>query len=189
LGLYSLLGILPPGWWRWFTTILYKVEDLFDAWIKFPDYLKTPIMGAGAGRHWAFCLPSGAGSGYEGMELALHGKVAWWLLFVIMGIKILATSADHRRRHERRHLRAQPVYRGHAGRGIRPVGAQRILPEITAGAGAYALVAMAAVVAGTTHGPLAAFLILFEMTNTYTIILPLDDQLALSPPWWPAGAR
>jgi CIC family chloride channel protein len=44
---------------------------------------------------------------------------------------------------------------------------------ITADPGAYALVAMGAVVAGTTHAPITAIIILFEMTATYKIILPL----------------
>jgi CIC family chloride channel protein len=48
-----------------------------------------------------------------------------------------------------------------------------LLPEITASAGAYSIVGMAAVVGGTTHGPLSAILILFEMTGNYRIILPL----------------
>ncbi|MCK4986303.1 MAG: chloride channel protein, partial [Desulfobacterales bacterium] len=37
----------------------------------------------------------------------------------------------------------------------------------------YSIVGMGAVVSATTHGPLAAILILFEMTGDYKIILPL----------------
>ena len=37
----------------------------------------------------------------------------------------------------------------------------------------YALVGMAAVVAATTHAPLTAILIVYEMTRSYQIILPL----------------
>jgi CIC family chloride channel protein len=46
-------------------------------------------------------------------------------------------------------------------------------PSVTAPAGAYALVGMAAVVAGTTHAPITAILIVFEMTGDYRIILPV----------------
>jgi len=48
-----------------------------------------------------------------------------------------------------------------------------IWPASTAGSGAYALVGMAAVFGGAAHAPLTAILILFEMTNSYRIILPL----------------
>ncbi|MFQ5551973.1 MAG: chloride channel protein, partial [Gemmatimonadales bacterium] len=39
--------------------------------------------------------------------------------------------------------------------------------------GAYALVGMGAVVAGATHAPITAILIIFELTGDYEIILPL----------------
>ena len=48
-----------------------------------------------------------------------------------------------------------------------------LFPNVTASAGAYSIVGMGAVVGGTTHGPLSAILILFEMTGNYRIILPL----------------
>jgi CIC family chloride channel protein len=44
---------------------------------------------------------------------------------------------------------------------------------VTASPGAYALVGMGALVAGTTHAPITAILILFELTNDYRIILPV----------------
>jgi CIC family chloride channel protein len=48
-----------------------------------------------------------------------------------------------------------------------------VFPGVTASSGAYSIVGMGAVVSGTTHGPLSAMLILFEMTGDYKIILPL----------------
>ena len=48
-----------------------------------------------------------------------------------------------------------------------------LFPGVTAQPGAYAIVGMGAVVSATTHGPLTAILMLFEMTGDYKIILPL----------------
>jgi CIC family chloride channel protein len=48
-----------------------------------------------------------------------------------------------------------------------------ILPEIASPYGAYAAVGMAAVMAGTSHAPISAILILFEFTGNYDLILPL----------------
>jgi len=53
-------------------------------------------------------------------------------------------------------------------------------PEVTAGPGAYALVGMAAMVAGATHAPMTAMLIIFEMTSDYRIILPLMVAVVFS---------
>jgi CIC family chloride channel protein len=48
-----------------------------------------------------------------------------------------------------------------------------VYPTVTASSGAYSLVGMAALVAGTTQAPITAILILFELTDNYRIILPL----------------
>jgi len=48
-----------------------------------------------------------------------------------------------------------------------------ILPEIASPYGAYAAVGMAAVMAGTSHAPISAILILFELSGNYDLILPL----------------
>jgi len=53
-------------------------------------------------------------------------------------------------------------------------------PNITSGAGAYALVGMASFFSGATHAPMTAILILFEMTHNYQLILPLMLASVLS---------
>jgi CIC family chloride channel protein len=49
-----------------------------------------------------------------------------------------------------------------------------------ASSSAYAMVGMAAVLAGATHAPLTAILLLFEMTRDYRIILPLMFAVVVS---------
>jgi CIC family chloride channel protein len=46
-------------------------------------------------------------------------------------------------------------------------------PDIASPYGAYAAVGMAAVMAGTSHAPISAILILFEFTGNYELILPV----------------
>lgn len=53
------------------------------------------------------------------------------------------------------------------------LGLDRLFPGFQVAPAAFALVGMAAVLAGTVHAPLTAILLLFEMTNDYRIILPL----------------
>jgi CIC family chloride channel protein len=53
-------------------------------------------------------------------------------------------------------------------------------PEYSAQPGAYALVGMGAVVAGTTNASLTALIMVFEMTNNYKIILPLMLTIIIS---------
>jgi len=58
--------------------------------------------------------------------------------------------------------------------------ANSLFPGIPASPGAYALVGMGAVVAGTTHAPITAILIIFEMSGNYKIILPMMITCILS---------
>ena len=51
--------------------------------------------------------------------------------------------------------------------------AHQTFPNTTAVPGAYALVGMGALVAAVTHAPITAIVMLFELTSSYTIILPL----------------
>jgi len=55
-----------------------------------------------------------------------------------------------------------------------------LFPSITAPAGAYGIVGMAAVFAGAAQAPFSAILIIFEMTCDYTIMLPLMSSVVIS---------
>jgi CIC family chloride channel protein len=50
---------------------------------------------------------------------------------------------------------------------------QAFLPGVESEPGAFSLVGMGAMVSATTHAPLTAMLIIFEMTGSYHIMLPL----------------
>ncbi len=58
--------------------------------------------------------------------------------------------------------------------------AHAALPQLTAPAGAYALVGMGAVFAGAARAPITAVIIIFELTNEYSIILPLMFAIVLA---------
>jgi chloride channel protein, CIC family len=52
-------------------------------------------------------------------------------------------------------------------------GVHWVFPHLASPYGAYAAVGMAAVMAGTSHAPISAILILFEFTGNYDLILPV----------------
>ncbi len=167
---YTILGILAGLIAVLFITTLYKSNDLSDN-INIPPYLKPALGGLIVGII-ALAFPQVFGVGYESINDALWGRDVRWLLAVLILAKIVATSAT--------------LGFGGSGGVFAPslfVGAMLgsligkqvnlLYPEITADAGAYALVGMGAVVAGTTHAPISAILIIFELTNDYRIIAPL----------------
>ncbi|MEJ2723518.1 MAG: chloride channel protein [Deltaproteobacteria bacterium] len=121
---------------------------------------------------WKILFPHILGVGYPAIDLALVGKLSWWFMLLLVAFKILATSITIGSGGSGG-IFAPSLFVGAMVGGFFGNGVHALFPDITASAGAYSIVGMAAVVGGTTHGPLSAILILFEMTGNYRIILPL----------------
>lgn len=170
LPLYIALGLFCAVVGVAFTRILYFFEDAFDE-IKFPEYLKAVIGGLilGAG---ALLAPEVLGVGYGAIDLALMQRIAWWMMLVLVVCKILATSITIGSGGSGG-IFAPSLFMGAMAGGFFGYVVHALFPEVTASPGAYCIVGMGAVVSATTHGPMAAMLILFEMTGDYKIILPL----------------
>jgi len=170
LPMYLVLGLFCAVVGVTFTKSLYRIEDLFDD-IKFPEYLKGIIGGLLLGAA-ALVFPQILGVGYGAIDMALMQKMAWWLLLALVPLKILATSITIGAGGSGG-IFAPSLFLGAMAGGFFGAVVHQLFPGITATPGAYSIVGMGAVVAATTHGPLSAILILFEMTSDYKIILPL----------------
>ncbi len=170
LPLYVILGFFCALVAVTFTTVLYRAEDVFDD-LKFPGYLKASLGGLILG-FMGLRFPHILGVGYAAIDLALMQKLAWWVLLLLVGFKILATSITIGSGGSGG-IFAPSLFMGAMAGGFFGSVVHHLFPEATASPGAYSIVGMGAVVSGTTHGPLSAILILFEMTGDYKIILPL----------------
>jgi CIC family chloride channel protein len=170
LPIYLILGIFCAAVGVTFTKTLYRIEDIFDG-IKFPEYLKGIIGGLILGVV-SLGFPQILGVGYGAIDMALGQKMAWYLLFVLVVVKILATAVTIGSGGSGG-IFAPSLFLGAMAGGLFGFMVHQLFPNITASPGAYSIVGMGAVVSATTHGPLTAILILFEMTGDYKIILPL----------------
>jgi CIC family chloride channel protein len=168
--MYLVLGLFCAVVGVTFTKTLYRVEDLFDS-LKFPEYLKAVAGGLILGGAGLF-FPQVLGVGYGAIDQALMHQFAWWLMLVLVIVKIFATSITIGSGGSGGIFAPSLVLGAMAG-GFFGGVVHDLFPQITATSGAYSIVGMGAVVAATTHGPLTAILILFEMTGDYKIILPL----------------
>jgi CIC family chloride channel protein len=120
------------------------------------------------------------GVGYDLMTSALRGETAGVVVLALVFLKMFATAVT--------------LGSGGSGGVFSPsllLGAltgvtvgtlvNLVLPaHLAAEPGAYALVGMGAVVAATTHAPITAIVILFELTGEYEIILPLMIACTIS---------
>ncbi len=168
--LYVMMGIFCSFVSVTFTIVLYRFEDIFNS-LKFPEYLKAAIGGLILGAI-GFLFPHILGVGYGSIDLAVMQLLPWWIMFFLVLCKILATSITIGSGGSGG-IFAPSLFLGAMAGGFFGTIVHNIFPGVTASTGAYSIVGMGAVVSGTTHGPLTAILMLFEMTGDYKIILPL----------------
>ncbi len=168
--LYCLLGVLCAVLGVAFTKTLYWSEDLF-ARARIPEYLKACIGGLiiGVAALW---VPHILGVGYGSIDLSLAAEMTWPLMMALVFFKILATSVTIGSGGSGG-IFAPSLFIGVMAGGCFGLIVHDLWPHTTASPGAYGIVAMGALVGATTHGPLTAILMLFEMTGDYKIILPL----------------
>jgi len=180
---YIILGILAAFVAVLFTKSLYFAEEVFGKW-KLPGYIKPAIGGIMLGiigiisfkninliRVW--------GTGYNTIDSVLNGENVWYVLLVLLIFKIIATSLVLGSGNSGG-VFAPSLFMGAMLGGSFGGFAHRIMPGISAGSGAYALVGMAAVFAGAAQAPITAIMIIFEMTGNYRVILPLMTSCVVS---------
>ncbi|MBN2224805.1 MAG: chloride channel protein [Deltaproteobacteria bacterium] len=154
-----------------YTNLLYKVEDYFDE-LAMPPYLKPALGGLGIGL-LVLVYPEVSGVGYETVSSLLSGAhFTLFLLLALIFVKIAATSLSLGSGGSGGIFSPSLVIGATTGGALGYVFGY-FFPEMTAPIGAYAVVGMGALVAGTTHGPLTAIIIIFEMTHSFSIIPPL----------------
>ncbi|HBF42522.1 MAG TPA: chloride channel protein [Desulfobacteraceae bacterium] len=175
--IYPFLGVFAGLLAILFIVVLYKTEDLFDT-LKIPDWLKPALGGLLLGLillKW----PHVFGVGYGAINKSLVNEMPGLLLFSLIFVKMAATSITLGSGGSGG-IFAPSLFIGAMGGGFFGWVANMFFPGITASSATYALVGMGAVVAGTTHAPITAILIIFEMTGDYKIILPMMITCILS---------
>ncbi|MGD2115853.1 MAG: chloride channel protein, partial [Acidobacteriota bacterium] len=170
LPVYLLLGLVAALVGLVFIWSLYRLEDLFEDLPMVP-WLLTALGGLLVGGI-GFVHPEVLGVGYEAITEALRGHLGLGVLLTLLVAKLLATGLTLGSGGSGGIL-APSLFLGATTGGVVGLAAHGLLPTVTASPGAYALVGMGAVVAGATHAPLTAILIIFELTSDYSLIVPL----------------
>ena len=174
--LYTLMGILAAFGAVAFTRLLYLSEDLWDG-LRFPEALKPVLGGLLLGVVGILTVkidgfPRAFGVGYESISQTLFGQLTVQVTLALLAAKLLATIITLGSGGSGG-VFAPSLFMGAMMGYVFGQAANHFFPIITAPAGAYALVGMSAFFAGAAHAPVTAILILFEMTDDYSIILPL----------------
>jgi CIC family chloride channel protein len=168
--LYALLGIVTGVVAVLYTRTVYWTRDLLR---RFRVGWHSVIAGA---------LVVGAldvvfkadlwGRGHETLSIDMIGARAGYFLLGLAGAKILATAVTLSVTRAGGVFTPALFIGATLGGGL-GTSAVELIPGFTIAPQAFALVGMAGLVAGSTHAPLTAIMIVFEMTSDYALILPL----------------
>jgi CIC family chloride channel protein len=168
--LYALLGIVTGVVAVLYTRGVYWMQDILG---KIRGIWPQVLVGA---------LLVGAldvvfkadlwGQGHETLSIEIIGARTGYFLVGLALAKIVVTAATLAV------TRAGGVFTpalfiGATLAGGLATAAAQVIPGFTIAPEAFALVGMAGLVAGSTHAPLTAIMIVFEMTSDYALILPL----------------
>ncbi len=170
LGLYLLLGIIIGGLAAVFINVYYRIKDVIDA-TKLPKLAKPVVGGLTVGLIGLF-LPQVFGNGYEFMSEVLSGHFAWHLLLLLVVAKMIATGVTIGSGLPGG-LFAPCLFIGAVAGGAFGHLMAMLMPGAALSPGAYALVGMGAFLAATTHAPMTAIFLLFEITDSYEVIIPI----------------
>ena len=166
VGLGLLCGALAPQ----FLVMLDTAKKGFGR-INVPLPVRLALGGLVVGilSVWS---PEVWGNGYSVVNSILHSPWTWTALATVLVFKLIATAAT--------------VGSGAVGGVFTPTlfmgavlgclfgqGMHALWPDGTSAPYAYAMVGMGAFLAGATQAPLMAILMIFEMTLSYQVVLPL----------------
>jgi chloride channel protein, CIC family len=168
--LYLLLGMLsgliaPPFLWT-----LRNAEWFFTR-LPVPNYIRLAAGGLAVGA-LAVIHPEVCGNGYSVVNAILHGSYLWNALLLILIFKLLATAATFGSGAVGG-VFTPTLFVGACAGFLFSQLATSIWPGPALVPDAFTLVGMGAFLAATTHAPIMAIIMLFELTLDYQMILPL----------------
>jgi CIC family chloride channel protein len=167
---YLLLGLLAGAVAPVFLRSLRKAEALFVE-TKLPAIWRLTLGGLLVGAI-AINVPEVCGNGYAVIVDILNGRILWLALIGIMVCKWLATASSVGSGAQGG-VFTPTLFMGASGGYLFGSGLHAIWPQLAANPQAFALVGMGAFMSAASRAPVMAVIMLFEMTLSYDIILPL----------------
>ncbi len=167
--LYLVMGLFIGPVAVLYTKLFYRVKERFES-TNINPYLK-PVAGAFMVGVIGILLPQTMGDGYEYIEEALKGNMVFSIMFILIFLKILATSITLGSGGAGG-VFAPALFIGAMTGGAFGIVANYLFPAYTSSPGAYAMVGVGSFLAAVTHAPLTGMFLLFEMTGNYKIIIP-----------------
>jgi len=175
---YAVLGVIGG-----FASLAFvKLIGFLRPWAKqlpaWTQYFLPAIAGLIIGSIGIW-FPQVMGAGYDYMDQAMHGQFPWKLLFLLAGLKILATSLSFSSGTPGG-LFAPTLFIGAMIGGGIGMFERSLFPQMSVPVGAYALVGMGTLFAGILRAPMTSVFMILEVSGNYSIILPVIISNAIA---------
>lgn len=166
----ALLGLPCALMGNFFTTFLQRASD----WMRTLPVHPVVKLGAGglAVGGLAVTLPEILGNGYGAVSGVLNNSYGLRILALVCVAKMLATVFSLGS-GGLGGIMTPTLLVGAAFGGLAGGLVQSVAPDLVSSPGAWALVGMAGVLAATTHAPIMATFLTFELCQEYAMILPI----------------
>ncbi|MGH7497834.1 MAG: chloride channel protein [Gemmatimonadales bacterium] len=168
---YAVLGVVGGLGSVWFVKLLLALRQRF---LDLPTWTTwfQPVAGGLTVGLMGYFHPQVLGVGYSEVEKALAGDMVLKVVVILAVLKIIATAVCYASGNAGGIFGPSLFIGAMIGASVGSV-AHLLLPNYTAGPGAYALVGMGTAFAGIVRTPLTSVIMIFELTRDYTIIVPL----------------
>ncbi len=167
---FSLLGIITGLISRFYVVIFYGIRDKIFKRLNIYDHLKPMIGGLMVGLI-GFFVPESLAAGYGWIQIALYNKLTLQIMLILIIAKIITTSLT--------------ITSGGSGGVFAPslmIGAmiggafglffKTIFPGWIVDPAVFVLIGMISFFAGSAKVPLAAIIMVAEMTGNYNLLMP-----------------
>lgn len=174
---YAVLGLLSAGASVVFTDSLLSLRGWFKRFTLVPKWVHPAMGGAMTGTLavvalWCLKQRGIAGGGYPTLALALSGFLPVKIMMGLCLLKLAATVCSYSSGGAGGIFAPALFIGGMLGGTIGYVDVN-LFHHSADSIGAFALVGMGAVFAGIIRAPMTSVVIIFEMTGSYGLILPL----------------
>jgi CIC family chloride channel protein len=168
---YAFFGVVCAVVGFLYVRVFYGLRDRFFLPLRINQMLKPAVGGLMLGAI-SFLSPAILDGGYGWIQMAMEGKILWWVMLLLAFLKIMATSCT--------------ISSGGSGGVFGPsvfIGAmlggafgflgQKLAPGWVLHPNSFVLVGMGGFFAGVAKVPIASIIMACEMSSSYTLLVPL----------------
>lgn len=174
---FALLGVVSA-----ITAVIFMRSIMFTedtvARIGVPVWAQPAAGGLAVGII-ALGFPQVLGVGYEATDAALSARYELWLLIALVVAKTAATAVSLGCRFGGG-VFSPSLFIGAMVGGAFGVIATSVFPELSSGHGAYTMIGMGAVAGAVLGAPISTILMIFELTNDYTLTIGVMVATAIA---------